>query len=78
MEGKTKCKILKGIRQRIADINGIEYKPHPCNNDGNCEGTCSMCDKELVWLDMQISAKIAEGYRVFVSETDLNNYEKEF
>lgn len=31
MDGRTKCRILKGIRQRIADINGINYKPYPCS-----------------------------------------------
>lgn len=29
MDGKTKCRILKGIRQRIADINGINYEHIP-------------------------------------------------
>lgn len=40
MDGRTKCKILKGIRQRIADINGIDYEPCPCSNNGDCKGTC--------------------------------------
>lgn len=75
MEGKTKCKILKGIRQRIADINGIEYEPHPCTNTGNCVGTCSMCDRELAWLEMQLNNKIAEGHRVYVTIKDFELYE---
>lgn len=76
MEGKTKCRILKGIRQRIADINGIEYEPHPCTNAEDCIGTCSMCDKELEWLENQISNKKAEGLHVYVTQKDFEQYEK--
>lgn len=75
MEGKTKCRILKGIRQRIADINGIDYEPHPCTNVGNCVGTCPMCDKELAWLEMQLNNKVAEGHRIFVTIKDFEQYE---
>lgn len=75
MEGKTKCKILRGIRQKIADINGIEYKPHTCSNVGNCTGTCSMCDSELAWLEMQLNNKVAGGQHVYVTIKDIEQYE---
>ena len=75
MEGKTKCRILKGIRQRIADITGREYDPHPCINVGNCTGTCSMCDSELAWLEKQLEEKMAEGHRIYVTIKDFEQYE---
>lgn len=75
MEGMTKCKILKGIRQRIADINGIAYEPHTCINVGNCTGTCPMCEKELAWLDEQLKNKIEEGHRVYVTIKEFEQYE---
>lgn len=75
MDGKTTCRILKGIRQRIADTNGIDYEPHPCTNVGNCAGTCPMCDKELAWLEMQLDNKIEEGHRVYVTIKDFEQYE---
>lgn len=78
MEGKTKCRILKGIRQRIADINGIDYEPHPCTNVGNCVGTCLMCDKELAWLEMQLGNKVEEGQRVYVTIKDFEQYELKY
>lgn len=74
MEGKTKCRILKGIRQRIADINGIEYEPHPCTNVGNCIGTCPMCDRELAWLETQLNNKATEGHCVYVAIKDFERY----
>lgn len=75
MEGKTKCRILKGIRQRIADINGIDYKPHSCTNVGNCMGTCPMCDKELTWLEMQLIKKEEDGYKTYISKYEIEQYE---
>lgn len=75
MDGKTKCRILKGIRQRIADINGIEYKAHPCTNVDDCLGTCSMCDKELVWLEAQLDKKKEEGQQIYATIKDFEQYE---
>lgn len=77
MDGKTKCRILKGIRKRIAEINGIEYEPHPCNNRGNCKGTCVMCDYELSWLWLQLQEKVAKGYRVYLSKKEIEQFEIE-
>lgn len=77
MEGKAKCRILKGIRQRIADINGIEYEPHPCTNVGNCVGACPMCDIELAWIEMQLKEKMAKGHRIYVTIKDFEQYELE-
>lgn len=77
MDGKTKCRILKGIRQRIADINNIEYEPHPCEIQGCCLGTCQMCDKELEWLTMQLEQKEVAGYRTYRTKDDIENYKFE-
>lgn len=75
MEGRTKCKILKGIRQRIADINGIKYEPYPCSNNADCKGTCNQCEKELDWLWEQLKLKKSQGYRIYLTPKDLEEYE---
>lgn len=75
MDGRSKCKILKGIRQRIADINGIIYEPSPCSNNGDCKGTCTQCEKELDWLWMQLNHKESQGYRIYVTPEDFEEYE---
>ena len=75
MDGRTKCKILKGIRQRIADINGIKYEPYPCSNNNDCKGTCVQCDKELNWLWAQLKQKKSQGYRIYITPGDLEEYE---
>ena len=75
MDGRSKCKILKGIRQRIADINGINYEPYPCSNNENCKGTCAQCDKEVEWLYTQLKLKESQGYSIFITPGDLEEYE---
>ena len=47
MLGKKKCRILKEIRQKIADENDIPYVTHECKFQGECEGTCPRCESEL-------------------------------
>lgn len=47
MTGKEKCKMLKELRAKIAEDNGIagfEYKD--CPYQGPCDGTCPACDAE--------------------------------
>ena len=39
MLGKEKCRILKEIRQKIADENDIPYVTHECKYQGECKGT---------------------------------------
>ena len=77
MDGRIKCKILKGIRQRIADINGINYAPCPCSNYGDCNGTCAQCEKELDWLWIQLKRKESQGYRIYINPEDLEDYESQ-
>ena len=31
-KGKSTCKLLKDIRQQIADANGISYQPKECHH----------------------------------------------
>ena len=47
MSGKNKCKILKEIRQKIADENDIPFVTAECQFQGECSGTCPKCEAEL-------------------------------
>ena len=64
MDGKKKCKILKELRKRIAELNNIDYISADCIHEGNCLGTCPQCDAELKYLDDQIQNIIASGAEV--------------
>lgn len=47
MSGKSKCKILKQIRQQIAAENNIEFVTAECRFQGECAGTCPKCEAEV-------------------------------
>ena len=67
MLGKQKCKILKEIRQKIADENDIPYVTKECTHQGDCKGTCPRCESELRYLEQQLAARRALGKRVTVA-----------
>ena len=41
----------------MADISGIEYEPHECEHEGDCPGTCPLCDAELQELNRMMRKK---------------------
>ena len=67
MLGKKKCRILKEIRQKIADENDIPYVTHECKFQGECKGTCPRCESELRYLEDQLAARAAAGKRVAIA-----------
>jgi len=52
--GKQTCKILKDIRQEIADKNEIAYTPSECHFEGECQGTCPKCEAELKYIENEL------------------------
>ena len=67
MRGKQKCRILKEIRQRIADENDIPYVTHECRFQGECRGSCPRCESELRYLEKQLALRASLGKRVTVA-----------
>ena len=67
MRGRQKCKILKEIRQRIADENDIPYVTRECSYQGECTGTCPRCESELRYLEQQLELRRSLGKRVSVA-----------
>ncbi len=64
MRGKNKCKILKEIRQKIADENDILYVTSECKYRGECSGTCPKCESELRYLERELEKRRALGKKV--------------
>ena len=60
-KGKSTCKLLKDIRQQIADANGISYQPKECQHKGDCAGTCPACEEEIRYLEEQLRNKQRGG-----------------
>ena len=67
MRGKNKCKILRQIRQRIAEENDIPLITKECTYQGECSGTCPKCESELRYLEQQLARRQAVGKAVTVA-----------
>ena len=65
--GKEVCLILKGIRQKIADANGISYQPKECHHKGDCTGTCPACEAEIRYLERELKARKGNGFGMKVA-----------
>ena len=66
-KGKSTCKLLKSIRQQIADANGISYQPKECHHKGDCAGTCPACEEEIRYLEGELKARKGNGFGMKVA-----------
>ena len=66
-KGKSTCKLLKDIRQQIADANGISYRPKECHYKGDCTGTCPACEEEIRYLERELKARKGNGFGMKVA-----------
>lgn len=60
-KGRAICKVLKDVRQKIANENGISYHLEECHHKGECTGTCPGCEKEIRYLEEQLKNKRHSG-----------------
>ena len=67
VKGKSTCKLLKSIRQQIADANGISYLPKECHHKGDCTGTCPACEEEIRYLEGELKARKGNGFGMKVA-----------
>ena len=67
VKGKSTCKLLKDIRQQIADANGISYQPKECHHKGHCAGTCPACEAEIRYLEHELKARKGNGFGMKVA-----------
>ena len=66
-KGRSTCKLLKSIRQQIADANGISYQPKECHHKGDCAGTCPACEEEIRYLERELKARKGSGFGMKVA-----------
>lgn len=64
MTGKEKCQLLRGIRTQLAIRNGLPDLPHKCMYDGDCRGTCPVCDEEAMALAQKLVQKKKDGCQI--------------
>jgi hypothetical protein len=66
-KGKNRCRILKQIRQKIADENDIPFVTSECKYKGDCAGTCPKCESELRYLEAELEKRRSLGRKVSVA-----------
>jgi hypothetical protein len=67
MNGKSKCKVLKDIRKKIAEANDIAYVTSECKYQGECAGTCPKCEAEVRYLEEELAKRKSLGKIVAVA-----------
>ena len=67
MNGKSKCKVLKDIRKKIAEANDIAYVTSDCKYQGECSGTCPKCEAEVRYLEEELAKRKSLGKIVAVA-----------
>ena len=64
--GHEMCAQLRKIRQKIAELNDIEFEPTECTHEGPCDGTCPACDAEIRYLDEKLQRKEERGEEIII------------
>jgi hypothetical protein len=64
LTGKEKCRVLKEIREKIAQANELEFKCAECTHEGPCRGTCPRCEQEAAQLERALEKRVAQGKRI--------------
>ena len=59
-KGKVTCEKLKAIRCEIAKKLDIAYSPKECTFEGDCLGTCPLCQQETDMLMEQVRIRLEE------------------
>ena len=73
MDHKEKCKRLKAIRKKIADVIGVDLHQTECTYEGECPGTCPKCKKEEQILNRAIMGGTVMATAVLLSACGMQN-----
>ena len=72
IHGKSICKQLKAVRQRIAEENDIPLEQRECTYEGPCRGTCPRCEAEVQYLERALASRIKLGKAATVAGLSLS------
>ena len=68
VKGKSTCKLLKDVRQQIADANGISYQPKECHHMGGlCRYLPLLVRREIRYLERELKARKGNGFGMKVA-----------
>lgn len=70
--GKEKCDMLRKMRIKFAELNGIEFSSKDCENKICKEGTCPVCEAELDYLANQVKQLIDQGINIKFPQNEIS------
>lgn len=77
MNGNKKCALLREVRKRICELNGLEYNETDCHHADECvKGACPACEAQLERINVQLQAKRLRGETV-IYESLSETFERE-
>ena len=65
LNGIEKCRLLRQIRKRLCDDNGLPFTEEECPNEHpGCRGTCPACEFHLLHLNKMLDDLKCSGKEV--------------
>ena len=65
MNGIEKCRLLREIRKRLCEDNGLPFTEEECPNEHpGCRGTCPACELHLLSLNKMLGELKRNGKKI--------------
>ena len=65
MNGIEKCRLLREIRKRLCEDNGLFFTEEECHNEHpGCRGTCPACELHLLSLNKMLGELKRNGKKI--------------
>ena len=65
MNGIEKCRLLREIRKRLCEDNGLPFPEEKCPNEHpGCRGTCPACELHLLILNKMLGELKRNGKKI--------------
>lgn len=65
LNGIKKCRLLRQIRERLCDDNGLFFTEEECQKEHpGCKGTCPACELHLLSLNKMLEELERNGKRI--------------
>ena len=65
MDGIERCRLLRQIRKRLCNDNGLPFTEEECPNEHpGCRGTCPACEFHLLHLNKRLKDLERSGKEV--------------
>ena len=65
LDGIKKCRLLRQIRMRLCEGNGLFFTEEECQNEhSGCRGTCPVCELHILGLNRMLEEMKQNGEHI--------------